>query len=65
MSDVPLMEMIDGLKFMWDGKIYDTQPQAHDAAHAYQAQSFETRVLAFGDRFLVYSRRVVKEIVLA
>ena len=54
----------DGKKFMWDGVVYETEKEAQDVKTQYEADNFETLLIAEEDKFLVYSRRVVKEIVL-
>jgi len=54
----------DGHKFMWNGACYETREAAQAARTEYEANGFETRCIAEEDTFLVYSRRVVTEIVL-
>ena len=53
----------DEKKFMWDGCFYVTQQEAADAGKAYQNDSFEIHVAEDEGKFLVYTRRVVKEVV--
>lgn len=53
----------DGKKFMWDGRIYATQEEAASAAEAYQKDNFEIHLAEQEEKFLVYSRRIVKEVV--
>lgn len=55
----------DGKKFMWDGRIVDTREEAVRVAESYQNDNFEVQLVEEGDKFLVYSRRVVKEVVVA
>jgi hypothetical protein len=54
----------EGDKFMWDGELYE----AHEAAEAkqkeYAANGFETQLVEAEGKSLVYTRRVVTEIVL-
>lgn len=52
----------DGKKFMWDGCSYATREEATRAAETYQADNFETQLAEEEGKFLVYSRRVVKEV---
>ena len=54
----------DGDKFMWDGASYAAREEAEAKAEAYAEAGFETLVIESDDAFLVYSRRVVTEIVL-
>ena len=54
----------DGDKYMWDGASYATHDEAEAKAKAYADGDFETLVIESEGAFLVYSRRVVTEIVL-
>ena len=54
----------DGKKFMWDGQLFDTRDDSLRAAEAYQKDNFEVRIQEQEGKFLVYSRRLVKEHVL-
>jgi len=54
----------DGDKYMWDGASYATREEAEAKAAAYAESDFETQVIEEEGAFLVYSRRVVTEIVL-
>jgi hypothetical protein len=54
----------DGDKYMWDGASYATRDEAEAKAEAYAGDDFETQVIESEGAFLVYSRRVVTEIVL-
>ncbi len=53
----------DGKKFMWDGRPYGTREEASRAKEAYQNDNFEVRIVEEEEKFLVYTRRVVKEVV--
>jgi len=58
----PNLAMIaDGKKFMWDGQLYDNREEASRAEASYQNENFEIRVVEEGGKFLVYTRRTVKE----
>lgn len=52
-----------GKKFMWDGQPYATKEDAASAEQSYRNANFEVRVVEQGEQFLVYTRRVVKEVV--
>ena len=54
-----------GKKFMWDGRIYATREEAASNAEAYQKDNFEVQMAEADGKFLVYSRRMVKEIVVS
>lgn len=58
-----LSRIFDGKKFMWEGKLYETREEALRLKEAYQNDNFEVRMREEGGRFLVYTRRVVKEVV--
>jgi hypothetical protein len=53
----------DEKKFMWDGCFYATQQEAAAAGKAYQNDNFEVHVAEDEGKFLVYTRRVVKDVV--
>lgn len=45
-------------KFMWDGITYENGEKAEEAVEAYKKEGFEVEMLAEGDLYLVYTRRV-------
>ena len=51
----------DGKKFMWDGLWYDAKEDASRAGQLYQDDGFQIRIVEEGGKFLVYTRRLVKE----
>jgi hypothetical protein len=55
---------VDGDKFMWDRGSYATRDEAEAKAATYAEDDFETQVIESNGAFLVYTRRVVTEIVL-
>jgi len=60
----PDLAMIsDGKKFMWDGQLYDNREEASRAGKSYQDDNFQIRMVEEGGKFLVYTRRTVKEAV--
>lgn len=54
-----------GSKFLWDGQLYDTNEAALRAAQSYQDDGFQTQIGEEGGKYLVYSRRAAKEVVVA
>ena len=54
---------VDGKKFMWDGKTYEDQSQARQAEESYKKKDFETHLVQEEGKHNVYTRRVVKEVV--
>jgi hypothetical protein len=62
----PNLAMIsDGKKFMWDGQLYDTREEASLTGESYRNENFEIQMVEEGGKFLVYTRRAVKEWVAA
>jgi hypothetical protein len=55
----------DNKKFMWDGCFYATRDEASQVKEAYASDNFEVNVTEEEGKFLVYTRRVVKEAVTA
>ena len=57
-----LSMIIDAKKFMWDGRVYDTKEDASRMADKLQTDNFDVRIVEEGEKFLIYTRRVVKEV---
>jgi hypothetical protein len=57
-------ERIDGKKFMWDKGNYSTEAETKEKIAKYEKDGFETRLVKEEGKFLVYTRRIVTEIVL-
>jgi hypothetical protein len=57
--------VLDGKKFMWDGQLYDNKEAALHAAQSYQDDGFQIQIGEDGEKFLVYTRRTAKEVVVA
>jgi len=61
----PSLAMIDnGKKFMWDGQVYAAKEEAGCIQASYQNENFEVRMVEQDGKFLVYTRRVVKAVLL-
>lgn len=56
---VALSQTFDGKKFMWDGRIYESEQQAREVMEAYQKNRFEVRMVKEENQYLVYSRREI------
>ena len=54
----------DGKKFMWDTGTYSTEAEAEEKMAQYQKDGFEVVYLSEEGKHLLYTRRVVTEIVL-
>jgi hypothetical protein len=57
------VRFFEGHKYMWDGEVYPSHEDAEAKSEEYAANEFETRLVEEGDEFLVYTRRVVTEVV--
>ena len=56
--------LFEGKKFMWDGQEYDDEKQADSVRKQYSEKGFEVQACREDGKVLVYTRRVVTEIVL-
>jgi hypothetical protein len=61
--DVENYIILDGKKYIWDGSTYDSEPASEDQATNYKRENFEVQVVGQGEIYLVYSRRVVTDVV--
>ena len=59
-----LATKIDGKKFMWDKGNYSTKEEAHEKMAQYEKGGFEVKCVEENGKYLVYTRRLVTEIVL-
>ena len=59
-----LSKFVDGKKFMWDGKVYESEQLAQEVKKKYEDDNFEVQLIQEENQYFVYSRRVVTEIVL-
>ena len=58
------VRIIDDKKFMWDRIEYESEEQARSVEKEYLEKGFEVRLVTEGEKFLLYTRRVVTEVVL-
>lgn len=56
-------KFIDSKKYMWDGEDYESEPAARENIKKYSDDGFETKLVEEDGKYLVYTRRVVTEIV--
>ncbi len=61
MPDVSIM--INSKKFMWDGVVYESEKEAQDTKQKYKDDNFEVEMKEEEGKHLLYTRRVVTEIV--
>jgi len=57
------VRFFDGHKYMWDGAVYESADAAEAKRKEYAENEFETQIVEEQDEFLVYTRRVVTEVV--
>ncbi len=62
MPSLEYSRIIDGKKFMWDGKDYESESFAGESASKYSEDGFETRLLEDEGQYRVYTRREAKEL---
>ena len=56
-------KMINSKKFMWDGVVYESEKEARDTMKKYQDDNFEVEMKEEEGKHLLYTRRLVTEIV--
>jgi hypothetical protein len=56
--------VFDGKKFMWDGEEYDDKKKSAEVEKKYTEDGFEVQSCQENSKILLYTRRVVTEIVL-
>ena len=54
----------EGKKYMWDGQEYDNEEQASSVEKLYTEKGFEVQMWREEGKVLIYTRRIVTEIVL-
>ena len=59
-----ISKKIEGKKYMWDGNIYEEEDQAKEVKQTYEDNDFKTELISEEGRFLVYTRRVVTDVVI-
>jgi hypothetical protein len=59
-----LATKIDGKKFMWDKGHYPTEEEAREKMIQYERDGFDAECMEENGAYLVYTRRLVTEIVL-
>jgi len=62
-SLMELARIFNGKKFMWDGKVYTNEKERREIAQKYQDDGFEVDMVEDGGEYFLFTRRVVKEVV--
>ncbi|MEW5759604.1 MAG: hypothetical protein AB1779_02425 [Candidatus Thermoplasmatota archaeon] len=52
----------NGVKYLWDGIVYNSIDEAKEKENIYKKDGFETVVFEEGGKAYIYTRRVVKEV---
>jgi hypothetical protein len=60
--NVPNVRVVAGKKFYWDGREYPASDAAATAQAGYERDGFETCLADGEGTFLVYTRRVVRQV---
>jgi len=62
--EVEEVKYVDKDKYMWDGIIYETEEEAKKKKEEYEGSEFQVQLFEQEGKYLLYTRRVVTEIVL-
>ena len=55
--------IVNRKKFMWDGVVYETKKEAQETMEKYKKDGFEVESIEEEKQHLLYTRRLVTEIV--
>jgi len=58
-----LARVLNGKKFMWDKATYEDKKSADEAVKKYRDADFEVEAIQEEGKYYVFTRRVVKEVV--
>ncbi len=59
-----LSKILNGKKYMWDNVVYESKKEAQELMEKYKKDDFEVELIEEENTYLLYTRRVVTEIVL-
>ncbi len=62
--EVEQVRFVDKEKYMWDGAVYETEEEANSKKNEYEENDFQVQLVEQEGKCLLYTRRVVTEIVL-
>ncbi len=57
-------KIINGKKYMWDNVVYESKKEVQDLMEKYKKDNFEVELIEEENKYLLYTRRIVTEIVL-
>jgi hypothetical protein len=55
--------IVNGRKFLWDGQAYDSKQTAEEVVSRYRGDGFETEIVEDEGKYLAYTRREMKTVV--
>ncbi len=55
--------IFSGKKFMWDGKVYTDEKERGEISQKYRDDGFEVELVEEGGEYFLFTRRLVKEVV--
>lgn len=55
--------LIEGKKFLWDGQVFAACDDASRQSETYKKDNFEVQMVEINGSYLLYTRRVVREVV--
>ncbi|MFH1297583.1 MAG: hypothetical protein ABIJ04_09960 [Bacteroidota bacterium] len=58
------VKYFDGKKFMWDGKTHENENDVQKMKAEYELNNFETKIVQEEEKYFLFTRRVVAEIVI-
>ncbi len=56
-------QLFDGKKYMWDGQEYDDKKKAGEVEKEYREKGFDVQNYSESGKILLFTRRVVTEVV--
>jgi hypothetical protein len=54
----PLAMSVRGQKYLWDGKIYNSEDEAVETCTSYEKDGFDIHMFKQDNEYMVYSRRI-------
>jgi hypothetical protein len=58
-----LSRVINGKKFMWDGRTYDNEQEMKKVLDEYREKGFESEAVNEDGKFYLFTRRLVTEVI--
>ena len=58
-----LARIFNGKKFMWDGGVHTNEKEVKEISQKYKDDGFEVEIVEEENQYFLFTRRVVKEVV--